>query len=125
MRTVSRNDQSCGENCVGGRIVGILAGIEIEEIAVLLREAALPIETQARGDGQIRTHLKFILDVLAAFVGAPVAVGISAEEDRSCVEVVVVERALQKLVDTLRFDRTQLVPAIARIELRVFVAATE
>ena len=62
-------------------IVRIFRRIEIDKVSVLLRQSSVPIETHARGDGEIGPQLKFILDVFAGFVRAPVPVRVSVQNE--------------------------------------------
>ena len=62
-------------------IVVVIRRIEIEEVAVFLGQAAVPVEAQPSSDIQIGSELEFILDIFAGFVGAPVAVGVA---DQPC-----------------------------------------
>src|SRR5580692_6585945 len=125
MRTISGDDDSSGSDRVRRRVIGIIAGIKIDEVSVFLRQSAVPIETQSSGDGEIGTHLIFVLDIFSGFVGAPVAVRISVELDRSGVKIIVFESALKKLVDILRFNGSQFVSTVTRVELRVRETSAE
>src|SRR4029077_19813047 len=78
-RTISSNNQPGGSDRVRHRVIGILARIKIKKVSVLLRQSSVPIKTHPRSDGKIGAHLKFVLDILACFVGSPVAVRVSGK----------------------------------------------
>ena len=109
LRIISGDDQAVRNNCVRRWIVGVFRRIEIEEVAIFLRQAAVPIPTQTRGDGQIGPHLKLILDVFAGLVGAQVAIGVSNQQGGDVVIIIRREIAHHKAGEIRRRDRAQLI----------------
>src|SRR5271168_2944009 len=57
---------------VGAGVVVVERGIEVEDAAVLLGEAAVPVVTNAGGEGEVGFDLELVLEVEAELVGAVV-----------------------------------------------------
>jgi len=64
---------------------------------VFLGEAAIPIPTQAGGEGEIGAELKLILDVGAGLAGAIVAVGVALQKFGGGEVVVDIDESLNEL----------------------------
>jgi molybdopterin-guanine dinucleotide biosynthesis protein A len=57
-----------------------LVPIEVEDVAVLLRQPAVPVVANAGGDAQGRRHLELVLDEEPGLVGAIIAIGVALQE---------------------------------------------
>ena len=62
---------------VRSHVVLVQRRVEVEQVAILLRQSAVPIEAQARGQAEGGRGLELVLDVGAELVGAVVAVGVA------------------------------------------------
>ena len=109
-------------------VVAVSLRIEVEEAAVFLGEAAVPVVAHAGGERERRRDLKFVLHVSAKLVGAIVAAGVALQE-RADVEArsraAGSHEALDHLAEVVRGHRARSGALVDRVQLRVAVAGAE
>ena len=69
--------------------------------------------------------MKFVLEILTGFPGAPVTVGVAAEEKRAGVNIVVDQIALKELVDRLGSNHSNVISPVSRVQLSVREASAK
>jgi len=77
---VAGDDQTGVNDVIGIDVVLVTRRIEVENAAVLLGEAAIPVIAQAGGEREGRCDLELVLEVGTKLIGAVVAAGIALEE---------------------------------------------
>ena len=76
---VAGDDETGAGNGVGGDVVAVLRGIEVDDIAVLLRQAAIPVVANTGCDAQGWGYLELVLGEQAGFIGAVIAIGVALQ----------------------------------------------
>src|SRR5208337_2798189 len=114
----------------GGHLITverILGGLEVVYAAVLLRETAVPVVAQPQSHIEVGAQLVFVLNVQPGLPSAIVAVRVSLKVRRGheAVGSVGSDFAQQELREIHDADIAGACSPVARVQLRVGIAATE
>ena len=125
---VSGDDQPGILDGVGAGAVVIEGRLEVEDAAVLLGEAAVPVVAHAGGQRNGRHDLPLVLHIGAQLVGAVVAAGIALQE-RGDVETgsraARGDKALHKLAEVVGGNRAHAGALVDGIELGISVTGAK